>query len=92
MRVLGLILATAVAWASPSAAQEPDLEITGTVHVETLHVVKAGEVRVEFWGTPKRDTLWETRRVNLPEDVQDGSTYRDVRLDFAIRSTFLEKP
>lgn len=74
----------------PVAAQQPDVEITGSVRIRRLHVEKAPVVRVEFRGTPERNTVWQTNRHNLPESLQDGATYTNVGVDFVISSTFKE--
>lgn len=89
MKFLGTVIAL-VMLAAPVAAQQPDLEITGSVRIRRLHVEKAPVVRVEFRGTPERDTVWRTTRHNLPEALQDGATYTNVGVDFVISSTFKE--
>ena len=90
------------ALASPAAAQEcaapgmdappgdsarpPDVLIVATVTARELRFgsLPRGELRVN--GCPLPDSAFVTERVNLPERIEPGVTYRDVRVGVQIRA------
>src|SRR5688500_15573956 len=83
--------------ASPQAtdAQRPrdaeaDLSITARVTADSLRFEKVPNARVEFTGRPERATVWESERVNLPEQAQPGVTYRDIGITLRITSVFAD--
>jgi len=80
--------------ASPSPAPVPsagpDIEITAHVHYRELRFDSVGTPKVEFSGTPDRDTVWHADRENLPTPVQPGVTYRDGGVRLVISSRFQE--
>ncbi len=45
---------------------------------------------VEFPGQPKRETVWQAERQNLPTPVQPGVTYRDIGIRLVITSVFAD--
>ncbi|HEX8138743.1 MAG TPA: hypothetical protein VF544_14345 [Pyrinomonadaceae bacterium] len=48
------------------------------------------EPKVEFTGKPKRTTLWEAERQNLPRPVEPGVTYRNIGIQLKITSVFAD--
>lgn len=70
-----------------SAAPE-DLAIKARVMAKSLLFRRVPEPKVEFTGRPRRETVWESERENLPESVQPGVTYRDVGITLRITSVF----
>ena len=79
---------------SPSAATnssgEPDLSITANVTARELLFEVVPTPKVEFPGRPRRDTVWEAERTNLPPQVQPGITYRDLGIRLKITSVFAD--
>ena len=71
-----------------ATAAEPDLAIDARVTARELLFRKVPTPRVEFTGRPRRETVWEAERQNLPEEVQPGVTYRDIGITLRIRSVF----
>jgi hypothetical protein len=65
-----------------------DLSITAHVTADSLRFEKVPNPRVEFTGRPKRETIWEAQRENLPQEVQPGVTYRDIGITLRITSVF----
>ncbi len=45
---------------------------------------------MEFTGQPKRETVWDAARQNLPRPVQPGVTYRDIGIQLGITSVFAD--
>lgn len=73
--------------ASPDSA---DLAITATVTARELRFDVVPNPTVEFTGKPKRDTVWNAERQNLPRPVQPGVTYRDIGIRLTITSVFAD--
>lgn len=64
--------------------QAPDIEFTADVKASSLHFEKVPDTEVDFWGNTLRNSVWSSRRENLPEEVQPGVTYRDARVRLRI--------
>jgi hypothetical protein len=69
---------------------EPDLSITARVTADSLRFEKVPDPKVEFTGKPRRDTVWQSDRQNLPQQVQPGVTYRDIGITLRITSVFAD--
>ena len=76
---------------APTAATgDPDLSITANVTARELLFEVVPTPEVEFPGRPRRDTVWEAERTNLPAQVQPGVTYRDIGIRLKITSVFAD--
>jgi hypothetical protein len=76
---------------SATATQaEPDLSITARVTARELLFRKVPNPKVEFPGRPRRETVWEAERENLPPEVRPGVTYRDIGITLRITSVFAD--
>ncbi|HZH91728.1 MAG TPA: hypothetical protein VEX70_14070 [Pyrinomonadaceae bacterium] len=73
-----------------SATAEHDLSITANVTARELSFEVVPTPKVEFPGQPRRDTVWEAERTNLPAQVQPGVTYRDIGIRLKITSVFAD--
>jgi len=86
--------ATASPTPSPTNASNttdnPDLSITANVTARELRFEVVPSPKVEFPGRPRRDTVWEAERTNLPPQVQPGVTYRDLGIRLKITSVFAD--
>ena len=58
--------------------QNPDIALDADVRVRELHFEKAPEPEVCFRGNTRRNSVWESRRENLPDEVQEGVIYRNA--------------
>jgi hypothetical protein len=76
--------------AAAADAENADLAITARVTARELLFRKVPNPRVEFTGRPRRETVWEAERQNLPEEVQPGVTYRDIGITLRITSVFAD--
>jgi hypothetical protein len=76
--------------AATTATGDPDLSITANVTARELRFEVVPNPRVEFPGRPRRDTVWEVERTNLPPQVQPGVTYRDLGIRLKITSVFAD--
>ncbi|WP_084546816.1 hypothetical protein [Glycomyces arizonensis] len=61
---------------------EPDIEFASTVEARELRFREAPRTEVTFSGEPGRTSAERSRRVNLPEPVEPGVDYRDVRVEY----------
>ena len=68
----------------------PDIDFTANVEARELHFDEVPETKVRFWGHPERDSVWDTERKNLPEEVQRGVMYRDVNVRLRIASALID--
>lgn len=69
---------------------DADLSITARVTADSLRFEKVPNPRVEFTGRPERQTVWESERENLPQEVRPGVTYRDIGITLRITSVFAD--
>ncbi|HYO98723.1 MAG TPA: hypothetical protein VER76_00745 [Pyrinomonadaceae bacterium] len=77
--------------ATPAAATDNhDLSITANVTARELLFEVVPNPKVEFTGRPRRNTVWEAERTNLPAQVQPGVTYRDIGIRLRITSVFAD--
>jgi len=76
---------------TPSTATDNhDLSTTANVTARELLFEVVPNPTVEFPGRPRRDTVWEAERTNLPPQVQPGVTYRDIGIRLKITSVFAD--
>lgn len=65
----------------PDDEQRPaDIEIGAAARARRLRFRRKPETRVEFRGGPGVESDSHTERENLPEEVEPGKLYRDVRV------------
>jgi hypothetical protein len=76
--------------AATTATDNHDLSITANVTARELRFEIVPDPKVEFPGQPRRDTVWEAERTNLPAQVQPGVTYRDIGIRLKITSVFAD--
>jgi hypothetical protein len=65
--------------------QNPDIALDADVRMRELHFEEVPDPEVCFRGNTVRNSVWRTRRENLPDEVQEGVIYRNagVRLRIA---------
>ncbi|MFD0772875.1 hypothetical protein ACFQZ2_02940 [Streptomonospora algeriensis] len=62
------------------------MEISAAVKAEELTFSEVPEVTVDFPGDAEQEAASGSDRTNLPEEVEPGVTYRDIRVDYRIAS------
>jgi len=60
--------------------ERPDIEIGASFRAKSLRFEQAPEVDVEVRGHPDREEVTGSERENLPDEVEPGVTYDDVRV------------
>lgn len=58
--------------------QNPDIALDADVKMRELYFKKVPNPEVRFRGSTRRNSVWGTRRENLPNTVQEGVAYRDA--------------
>jgi hypothetical protein len=67
-------------------AEIPDVDVSTSVRAKSLRFETVPETKVWFEGEPAERSRLDTRRENLPDEVEAGVTYRDVRVTWRARS------
>jgi hypothetical protein len=70
----------------PSRPHSADIELLATVQADELRFDQAPETEVRFFGEPGHESASGSDRTNLPEKVEPGVTYRDLRVDYRLAS------
>jgi hypothetical protein len=68
----------------PSRPRKPDVEFTSSIKADELRFEEVPETEVRFHGDPDHESASGSDRSNLPEEVEPGVTYRDVRVDYRL--------
>ncbi|HUQ31350.1 MAG TPA: hypothetical protein VM095_04480 [Pyrinomonadaceae bacterium] len=76
--------------ASQVSTESADVAITATVTAKELRFEIVPNPTVEFPGKPRRDTVWEAERENLPRPLEPGVTYRNIGIRLRIVSRFAD--
>jgi hypothetical protein len=70
--------------------RSPEIEIDSGVRMSELHFEKAPESEVYFRGNTRRNSVWGSRRENLPDEVQEGIVYHDAGVRLRIASEIVD--
>jgi hypothetical protein len=70
--------------------QNPDIALTADVKMSKLYFEEVPDPEVEFRGSTRRNSVWKSRRENLPDSVQEGVVYRDAEVRLRIATEMVE--
>jgi pyruvate/2-oxoglutarate dehydrogenase complex dihydrolipoamide acyltransferase (E2) component len=73
----------------------PDIDFSASVKARELRFEEEPQTEVRFWGYPNRNSVSVNERKNLPEEVWQGVTYRNISVLSRIASELVapeEKP
>jgi hypothetical protein len=70
----------------------PDISLDAGVRMDELRFEKVPDPEVRFRGNTPRNSVWKSRRVNLPDEVREGVTYRDAGIRLRIATEIVENP
>jgi hypothetical protein len=62
----------------------PDLDFFTSVKAKEVTFGKVPEKKVRYYGEPDHETEVEVERENIPEEPEEGVTYRDVKVDWTV--------
>ncbi len=68
----------------------PDISLEAGARVDELRFEKVPDPKVRFWGNTARNSVWTSRRVNLPDEVREGVVYRDAGIRLRIATEIVE--
>ncbi|HEY8467899.1 MAG TPA: hypothetical protein VIL04_13975 [Solirubrobacterales bacterium] len=69
-----------------------DVEIGARAKARSLRLVrKAKDGRVRFHGDPAPDTARFEERQGMPEELEEGATYRNVEIRWAVGARLRER-
>lgn len=67
------------------SGRRPDLEFFTSVKAKEVTFGKVPKRRkVAYYGEPGHETEVDVQRENIPEEPEEGVTYRDVKVDWAV--------
>jgi hypothetical protein len=72
--------------------RNPDIAIDAGVEMRELRFEKVPDPEVNFRGNTKRNSVWTSRRTNLPDEVQEDVVYRDAGIKLRIATEVVGKP
>ena len=72
------------------ALENPDIDFTANVKARELRFDEVPETKVRFWGDLETDSVSGTERKNLPEEVRQGTVYRDISVRLRIASGLVD--
>ena len=72
--------------------QNPDIALDAEVRMRELHFERAPEPEVCFRGNTRRNSVWTSRRDNLPDRVREGVVYRDAGIRLRIATEIVDNP
>jgi len=64
--------------------QNPDIALDADVRMRELRFEEVPDPEVCFRGNTERNSVWESKRENLPDEVQNGVVYRNARVRLQI--------
>lgn len=63
----------------------PDLDFFTSVKAKEVKFGKVPEKRrLTYYGEPDHETDGEVERENIPEEPEEGATYRDVKVNWSV--------
>jgi hypothetical protein len=76
----------------PTRPRDADIELVASVEADELRFDEPPETEVRFFGEPGHESASGSDRTNLPEEVEPGVTYRNVRIDYRLATRLVEAP
>ena len=72
--------------------QDPDIALDADVRMSELRFARVPDPEVNFRGSTRRDSVWTSRRTNLPDEVQENVVYRDAAIKLRIATEVVGRP
>jgi hypothetical protein len=70
--------------------RDPDIALDASVRMRELRFEKVPDPEVHFRGNTGRNSVWTSRRRNLPDRVREGVVYRDAGIRLRIATEIVE--
>ena len=72
--------------------RDPDIAIDAEVRMRELHFAHVPDPEVNFRGNTRRNSVWTSRRANLPDEVEEDVVYRDAGIKLRIATEVVGRP
>jgi hypothetical protein len=66
------------------SGRRPDVDFFTSVKAKELTFGQVPEQKVRYYGEPDHETEVEVERENIPEEPEEGVTYRDVKVSWSV--------
>ena len=70
--------------------RNPDIALDADVRMRELHFEEVPDPEVRFEGNTRRNSVWRSKRENLPDEVQNGVIYRNARVRLRIATEIVD--
>jgi hypothetical protein len=74
----------------PGRPRAADIELAASIEAAELRFDEPPETEVRFFGEPSHESASGSDRTNLPDKVEAGVRYRNVRVDYRLASRLTE--
>jgi hypothetical protein len=71
--------------------QNPDIALDADVRMRELRFEEVPDPEVCFQGNTGRNSVWKSKRENLPDEVQNGVIYRNAGVRLRIASEISDR-
>ena len=68
----------------------PDIAFSANVKMRELYFEDVPDPEVRFRGNTERNSVWASRRENLPDEVREGVVYRNAGVRLRIASEVVD--
>ena len=72
--------------------RNPDIAIDALVQMRELRFEKVPDPEVRFRGNTERNSVWASRRTNLPDELEEDVVYRDAGIRLRIATEIVGRP
>jgi hypothetical protein len=72
--------------------QHPDIALDAKVSMRELRFTQVPDPEVNFRGNTRRNSVWTSRRTNLPDEVREDVVYRDAGIKLRIATEVVRSP
>jgi len=70
--------------------QHPDISLDADVRMRELRFEQAPDPKVSFRGNTERNSVWKSKRDNLPNEVREGVIYRNAEVRLRIATEIVD--
>jgi hypothetical protein len=72
--------------------RNPDIAIDAGVKMRELRFERVPDPKVNFRGNTRRNSVWTSRRTNLPDEVEEDVVYREAGIKLRIATEIVRRP
>jgi hypothetical protein len=71
--------------------RDPDIALDADVRTRELRFEKVPDPEVNFRGNTRRNSVWTSRRTNLPDEVREDVVYREAGIKLRIATEVVRR-